>query len=108
MLCINVSKDFSETPGGRYIKEGPFSGEAFREDILLPKYNEAIKNHEKLFIDFDNCYGFASSFLEEAFGGLVRETKSTKIKEILEIKSEDRDDLRDWVYGYIDKAAKGI
>ena len=67
-----------------------------------------MKKKEKLFIDFDNCYGFASSFLEESFGGLVRDTKSTKIKDILEIKSDDRDDLKEWVYKYIDKAAKEI
>ena len=108
MISIIISRDFSETPGGRYIKEGAFSGEAFRKEILRPKYDEAIEKDEKLFIDFDNCYGFASSFLEESFGGLVRDTKSVKIKDILEIKSEDRDDIKDWIYKYIDKAAKEI
>lgn len=108
MIRIIISEDFSDTPGGRYIKEGAFSGEAFRNEILRPKYDEAIEKKEKLFIDFDNCYGFASSFLEESFGGLVRDTKSTKIKDILEIKSDDRDDLKDWIYKYIDKAAKEI
>ena len=108
MRSIIISRDFSETPGGRYIKEGAFSGEAFRKEILRPKYDEAIEKDEKLFIDFDNCYGFASSFLEESFGGLVRDTKSVKIKDILEIKSEDRDDIKDWIYKYIDKAAKEI
>lgn len=108
MISIIISEDFSDTPGGRYIKEGDFSGELFREEILKPKYYEAIEKGESLFIDFDNCYGFASSFLEESFGGLVRDTKSTKIKEILLIKSEDRDDLKDWIYDYIEKAAKEI
>lgn len=108
MICINISKDFSETPGGRYIKEGRFSGEAFRTTILKPKYEEALKNNEKLFIDFDNCYGFAASFLEEAFGGLVRETKSKAIKDILEVKSEDREDLKLWIDRYIDRAAKEL
>ncbi len=108
MIRIIISKDFSDTPGGRYIDEGEFSGEKFRKEILRPKYEEAIEKNEKLFIDFDNCYGFASSFLEEAFGGLVRDTKSTRIKDILEIKSEDRKDLGEWIYKYIDKAAKEI
>lgn len=27
MIQINVARDFSDTPGGRYIKEGNYSGE---------------------------------------------------------------------------------
>ena len=33
-MLITISKDFSETPGGRYILEGNFSDEEFREKIL--------------------------------------------------------------------------
>lgn len=63
-------KDFSEFPGPRSPKIGPNSGEEFREDVLIP----AIKKDgvEKLCVNLDGTYGYGSSFLEEAFGGLVR------------------------------------
>lgn len=67
-MRINVGKDFSTEPAGRFRTDGPFSGEAFRDDILLP----AIRKSEKTVIELDDTEGYGSSFLEEAFGGLVR------------------------------------
>ncbi len=36
-MILKISEDYSETPGGRYIKEGKFSGEDFRNTHLIPK-----------------------------------------------------------------------
>ena len=72
MISIKICDDFSNIPGGRYISEGKYSGEEFRESILARKYQEAKEHDEDLEIDFDGCYGFGTSFLEEAFGGMVR------------------------------------
>lgn len=104
MIKIKISDDFSKTPGGRYINEGEFSGEEFRDTILISKYKEAIDNNEKLLIDFDGCYGFPTSFLEETFGGIVRKVGNKKIKDILIIVSNDRPNLKDKVLNYIDNA----
>ena len=62
--------DFSEFPGPRHEHIGPFSGQRFREEVLLP----AIKEHgiNNISIDLDGTAGYGSSFLEEAFGGLIR------------------------------------
>ena len=68
MRVISIAKDFSVYPGGRTPSDGPFSGEEFRENILIPIFN----NNEEVVIDFDGVRGYGSSFLEEAFGGLVR------------------------------------
>ncbi|MBK5942742.1 STAS-like domain-containing protein [Halorhodospira halophila] len=65
---ISISKDFSRFPAGRFRRHGPYTGEAFREDILAP----AIREHDKVTVDLDGTAGFGSSFLEEAFGGLTR------------------------------------
>ena len=90
MIRIKLSKDFSDIPGGRYIAEGDYSGELFRESILLSKYEEAEQQNELLEIDFDGCFGIGTSFLEEAFGGLVRvHNKHGVLKRLRIIATED-------------------
>ncbi len=66
---IDIGKDFSRFPGGRVRSDGPFSGEAFREDFLIP----AIRDYETVSVRIDSVLGYGSSFLEECFGGLVRQ-----------------------------------
>lgn len=65
---ISILEDFSPYPAGRYREHGPHSGEALREDLLLP----ALREHPHVLVDLNGVMGYASSFLEEAFGGLVR------------------------------------
>lgn len=104
MRKISISKDFSEFPGGRYRKHGPYSGEEFRESILIP----AFRSHEKLVVNIDGTKGFPSSFLEEAFGGLLR--RGISIEEInanLKIEFLDRHNkpYYDQIWDYINKQA---
>lgn len=68
----HIAKDFSETPGGRFRKHGPYSGEEFRDDVLCGLLQKAIDSDEKLAVVLDGTAGYGSSFLEEAFGGLIR------------------------------------
>jgi hypothetical protein len=68
MQIINIANDFSRYPAGRVVKDGPYSGERFRNDWLIP----ILERHEKATIEMDGTRGYGSSFLEEAFGGLVR------------------------------------
>lgn len=67
-MKISIAKQFSEAPAGRHAKDGPYSGERFREEFLAP----ALEQNEVVEIDLDGALGYGSSFLEEAFGGLVR------------------------------------
>lgn len=69
-IVINIARDFGRYPAGRYLADGPFSGQAFRENLLLPALR---RGNEAVYIELDGARGLASSFLEEAFGGLVRE-----------------------------------
>ena len=55
-------------PVGRHRTDGPDSGQRFREDFLEP----ALKEHDRISVNIDGTAGYHSSFLEEAFGGLVR------------------------------------
>lgn len=73
LRVLNVSKEFSDIPGPRYISEGAFSGELFRETVLFPLVKECIDKGDELEINLDGTQGYGTSFLEEAFGGLVRE-----------------------------------
>lgn len=69
MHVISIAKDFSPTPAGRYRSDGPFPGEKFRDDLLLPALKAGA---DAVTVELDGTAGFGSSFLEEAFGGLVR------------------------------------
>lgn len=59
---------FTDMPIGRYRKDGEYSGEVFRDDILLP----ALEQNDKVVLDLDGAFGFGSSFLDEAFAGIIR------------------------------------
>lgn len=66
---IRIAQDFTEFPGGRYPEDGDGNGTTFREKFLLP----AINRKQKTTIVLDGTRGYPSSFLEEAFGGLIRQ-----------------------------------
>ena len=102
MLTIVIAKDFSETVGGRYKREGDFSGELFRETLLKPSFVKATSLKEPLLIDFDGGYGYPTSFLEESFGGLVRDGfNKDLILSTLEFKSLDNPRIIERVKSYI-------
>ncbi len=65
---ITIARDFSETPAGRYKPDGPFTGQHFRDDILIP----SLQKFPQVTIDLDGVAGLPSSFWEESLGGLVR------------------------------------
>ncbi|MBE6133364.1 MAG: DUF4325 domain-containing protein [Erysipelotrichaceae bacterium] len=101
-MKIVIARDFTDTVGGRYIKEGDYSGELFREEILGPKLKQALASKDNLLIDFDGGYGYPTSFLEESFGGLVRDGFDKKaILNTLLFKSEDNLKIVERVKNYI-------
>lgn len=72
---ISISRDFSETPAGRYYpQDGDFPGQRFRDTILVPSLN----NYTRTIVNLDNDSGYGSSFIDEAFGGLIRESKFSR------------------------------
>ena len=102
---ISIAKSFSVTPGSRYRKEGPFSGEEFRDDILKPAFDKALEENKKLIVSLDGTLGYGTSFLEEAFGGLARiYNNSKKVMDNIEIISIEEPYLKDDVLEYIEKA----
>lgn len=83
---IDVAQQFAVMPIVREIKDGPYSGECFREDYLVP----ALKAHDKVIVNLNGVLTLGSSFLEEAFGGLVRNHHFThnELKKRLKIEFE--------------------
>lgn len=67
-FTIDVARDFTPYPFGRYRTDGERSGEVFREDKLVP----AMRQHQHVTVDLSGSNYYGSSFLEESFGGLVR------------------------------------
>ncbi|MCY4674796.1 MAG: STAS-like domain-containing protein [Bacteroidetes bacterium] len=103
-ITIYVRK-FTLTPGPRLREDGAYSGEEFRERHLLPKYREAVKKGVALHVVLEGTKGYASSFLEEAFGGLVRKgCKKKEVSKYLKVHSSDRPWYEPEVYSYIDGA----
>ncbi len=98
---IKISEDFTPFPAGRFEKDGPHTGEGFRKNILL----ESIKNNDKVEIDFDGTLGYGSSFLEEAFGGLIREEGFTRDEILSKVTFiSKRKSIVDSINEYLDKA----
>lgn len=104
MIDVRVA-DFTQYPGPRYKELGPNSGEEFRNKCLVP----ALKKDKQVKVDLDGVFGYGSSFLEEAFGGLVRSKEATRDQIIFirdHLKSEDDPSYIQEVQDYIDEALK--
>lgn len=72
MKTLNIGRDFSPDPIGRFRTDGDSSGEAFREDQLRVAI-QALEPGEKLEIVIDDgIEGYGSSFLVEGFAGMVK------------------------------------
>lgn len=90
-MTYTIASQFSKTPGGRFRKNGPYSGEEFRDDVLRDLLGTAIRNGEQLTIVLDGTAGYPSSFLEEAFGGLIRLRlfSSDEVRQHLRLRADD-------------------
>jgi hypothetical protein len=107
-LHISIAAEFSAYPAGRDDQDGDFNGERFRRVLLLPKLKEALEKHVKLVVSLEGMQSFGSSFLEEAFGGLVRKEGIAKkdLKKALEIDAGwvGNSRYRDAINRYIERA----
>lgn len=105
-ITINIAKEFDVAPGSRNIDEGTRSGEEFLNSVLLPGYKKAMQDRCILLIDLDGAEGYATSFLEEAFGGLARIFSPKEVLRILDFKSDDEPLLKEEIKSYIIDANK--
>lgn len=106
LKVISIAKEFSDSPGPRTRDEGEFSGEAFLQEILRPAFVQAAKEGHSLVVDLDGSEGYATSFLESAFGGLAREFDAKEILKVVTFKSDDEPYLVQEIQNYITDARK--
>lgn len=89
-------------------KRQPDSAFLFRETVLKQLVDKAIKEKAKLLIDLAGTHGYAPSFLEEAFGGLIREGYFSieELLKVIEVKCDEMPLYADKVIEFIKGATK--
>ena len=108
MIKYSIAISYTDTPGPRYENEGEFSGEHFRKTVLLSLVKEALKKSEKIELNLDGGYGYPTSFLEEAFGGLIRELKDTNLLNMFIFISDEEPALIDEIKTYMTAASEAL
>jgi hypothetical protein len=105
-VIFKIATEFSKTPGPRYIHEGPNSGELLRTTKFHKLFVDAIQNNKMITVDLDNTAGYGTSFLEEIFGGLIREhhLDYNDIMKHLTIVSNEEPYLIQDIFSYLDAA----
>ena len=98
---LNISKDFSRTPGPRRREEGEFSGEEFLEKVLKPRFEAALTGGHILHVNLDGAAGYPTSFLEASFGGLARQFGPQKVLDHLELTCTDEPYLEEEIRKYV-------
>lgn len=88
---------------GRLKRNGPFSGEWFRDDILMPNIIDAEIKHEKIIINLDDVLVLPKTFLYEVFYGLVTNYKYKNFKDLTIVCNHDLGIVVD-IYSYIVEA----
>ncbi len=96
MKIIKVA-DRYPCPGPRYKKLGPSSGEEFREWLI-----KELERDSDITVVLDDTEGFGSSFLEEAFGGLIRAGIDADVVRNIRFISEEEPELIEEIQEYIE------
>ncbi len=97
MKTISILNDFSEFPGLRHCNISANSGEEFYHDVLNREFRNAYIENHKLTINLDNTAGYASSFLDEAFGNLVYDFSLDIVKNHIVIISDQEPHWKDMI-----------
>ena len=84
---LDIGRDFSPLPGGRYRSQGPSSGQEFYEDHLLPAYIRAVEQDVQLNVKMEGVqFGYPIGFLDEAFGQLARRHGNETVLKVLNLQ----------------------
>lgn len=94
------ASSFTKYPGGRLRAHGPYSGEAFRDDVLF----QLLGKNEMVTVDLTGVRGFGSSFLDEAFAEAGKRLGRVEAKRRLHFECADDPALLAMIDAKIEKA----
>jgi hypothetical protein len=96
---LKVATDFSQFPAGRSVEDGPYSGERFCDEFLVP----ALRANQALTVLLDGTIGYGSSWLQGAFGRLVTTHSFTAVdlRKRMTLQSYDTS-IEKEIWSYID------
>ncbi len=97
MKTISILNDYSEYPGLRHCSISEASGEDFYHKFLNKAFKEALEKDEILQVNLDGTGGYASSFLDEAFGNLVYDFTLEEVKKRIKIVSEQEPEWKEMI-----------
>ena len=101
-MKLRVMDKMKTLPGPRYRRQGPGSGEEFRDDHLAGAFDKAVAEGKVLIVDMDGATrGYPTSFLEEAFGGLARLRGTKQVHAHIDIRCTSEPMLRLEVMHYV-------
>jgi hypothetical protein len=89
--------NYTEYPGPRYCNQGDCSGEDFYHKKLNSAFAIAISEGVQLEVNLDKTAGYASSFLDEAFGNLIYDFSEELVRKILVLVSEQEPDWKQMI-----------
>jgi hypothetical protein len=95
-IIIDIAS-YANSPGPRYCIQGDDSGEDFYHKILNCKFYDAYTSNAVLVVNLDGPDGYASSFLDEAFGNLIYDFGLKIVKEKVEIISNEEPEWIDMI-----------
>ena len=87
-VLFSIARHFSPNPGPRLAKQGAHSGEALRRKLV--RILESTQS--TVLVDLDGTRGIGSSFLDEAFGGLIRTERKSRDDILKRLKFQSRID----------------
>lgn len=107
MRIFSIAKEFSRTPSARTEAEGKHPGMQLRK-LLYPILIDCIETKEKIKIDLDGTAGYGTSFLEETFGGLIRNEGLllSDLEKVMLFKTDEEPELEEEIWDYIKDAHK--
>ena len=102
VVILDIGKEFTTHLGTRLRTSGPFSGQEYYEDHLLPAWNSG----KTVVVFLDSIEGPTPSFFEEVFGGLVREVGLPEVKKRLLLQANDNIHLATQAWRYMNEAGE--
>ena len=76
-------------PRPRYRKQGSFSGEEIRENVLIPAVAATISDGLRLEVMLEDAdFGYPIGWIEEVFGGLVRRIPEVTTEQVTPVSTK--------------------